>query len=131
VDDGRTEYNGGMANHPLNLALRFSLELAALAGMGYWGWTQHAGLGRWAWTILLPLSAAALWGVFRVPNDPGKALVAVPGWARLLLEGLYFGGATWCLYAAGARSWGIIFAGVTVLHYAISYDRVGWMLKRT
>ena len=119
-----------MENHPINLVLRFFLELAGLVALGWWGWTQHAGFSRWAWTILLPVGAAILWGVFRVPNDPGKAPVAVPGWVRLLLEAAYFGSATACLYAAGARTWALVFGGVTLLHYVISYRRILWMLKQ-
>ncbi len=29
-----------MAFNPLNLALRFLLEVAALVAMGYWGWNK-------------------------------------------------------------------------------------------
>lgn len=118
-----------MANNPLNLVLRFGLELAGLWALGYWGWTQHAGLVRWLWALGLPLLAAVLWGTFRVPNDPGKAPVAVPGVVRLLLEAAYFGGAVWALYAAGRESGGIFFGVVVLLHYAASYDRV-WRLLR-
>ena len=32
-----------MSAHPLNLALRFLLELAAWASMGYWGWKRGTG----------------------------------------------------------------------------------------
>jgi hypothetical protein len=35
-----------MANHPINLALRFLLELAAWGSMGYWGWQTHEGVMR-------------------------------------------------------------------------------------
>ena len=119
-----------MDKHPINLGLRFLLELLALYALGRWGWTQHAGLARWAWMILLPLGAAAAWGVFRVPNDPGKALVPVPGWVRLALEAVYFGAAAGCLYASGQQTWALIFAGMTLLHYAISYRRVVWLLRQ-
>ena len=118
-----------MANHPLNLALRFLLELVGLFAYGYWGWTQHTGLARWAWTLGLPVIAALAWGTFRVPGDPGNAPVAVAGWVRLLLEAIYFGGAVWALYAAGRGSWALAFALVVVIHYALSYDRVVWLLQ--
>ncbi len=59
-----------MGSHPLNLALRFLLELVALGAMGYWGWTQHEGTARWLWAIGLPLVAAVLWGTFAVPTTP-------------------------------------------------------------
>ena len=35
-----------MGSHPLNLALRFLLEIAALVAIGYWGFSQHAGIWR-------------------------------------------------------------------------------------
>jgi len=119
-----------MANNPINLLLRFVLELAGLWAFAYWGWTQHAGLARWPWTLGLPLLAAALWGTFRVPNDPGKAPVAVPGWVRLLLEAAFFGGAAWALYAAGREAWALVFGVIVLLHYAASYDRVWRLLKK-
>jgi hypothetical protein len=119
-----------MGNHPINLALRFLLELVALFALGYWGWTQHAGVARILWTIGLPLVAAALWGTFRVPDDPGKAPVPVPGLVRLLLEGLFFGAATWAFYAADRGSWGLIFGAIVLVHYAVSYDRILWLLQR-
>jgi hypothetical protein len=119
-----------MSNQPANLALRFFLELAALFALAYWGWTQHDGLVRLLWTIGLPLVAAALWGVFRVNGDPGKAPVPVPGILRLALEALIFGGAVWALYAAGQETWSLVFGVVIVLHYLISYDRVIWLLRQ-
>lgn len=119
-----------MGNHPLNLALRFILELTALFAFGYWGWTQHTGLSRWLWTIGLPLAAAAMWGIFRVPGDPGDAPVAVPGLLRLLLELVFFGTAAWAFYAANRENWGIIFAIIVLIHYAFSYDRVLWLVRQ-
>ena len=104
-------YNISMENNPINLTVRFVLELLALFAMGVWGWTQHSGLTQWVMTLLLPLGAAALWGVFRVPNDPGKAVVAVPGWVRLLLEALFFGVAVACLYQSGYQTVGADFPG--------------------
>jgi hypothetical protein len=113
-----------MANHPLNLALRFFLELAALVAIGYWGWNQHTGLARLLLTIGLPVIAAAAWGIFRVPGYPNEAVDAVPGWVRLLLEAALFGSATWALIAADWPGWALVFGGVVLLHYLASYDYV-------
>ena len=121
-----------MGSNPLNLALRFILELVALGAMGYWGWTQHDGLGRWLWAIGLPLVAAVLWGTFAVPNDPsrsGQAPVPTPGILRLLLELSIFTVATFALIASQRTSAGWALAIVTLFHYVISYDRVLWLLK--
>jgi hypothetical protein len=119
-----------MGSHPVNLALRFFLELAAWGSMGYWGWTQHDGVLRVVLGIGLPVLAMALWGTFRIPGDPKDAPVAIPGWLRLILELAEFGLAVSLLYAAGREQWAIIFGAIIVLHYAASYDRVAWMLKQ-
>jgi hypothetical protein len=118
-----------MSNNPLNLTVRFFLELFGLFCLGYWGWTQHAGFARPLLAFGVPLIAAVLWGVFRVPGDPGDAPVAVPGFVRLLLEAAFFGSATWALFAAGRPTWGWVFGGVVLVHYIISYDRILRFLK--
>jgi hypothetical protein len=119
-----------MSNHPINLTIRFVLELLAMAALAIWGWTQHAGALRFVWAVGLPLLAAALWGVFRVPGDPNKAPVAVPGLARLLIEAIIFGGAVWAIYATGRNTLASVFGLVILAHYVVSYDRVQWLLKR-
>lgn len=119
-----------MANHPLNLGLRFVLELGALFSVGYRGWTQHQGLQRILFAIGLPLLLAILWGVFRVPDDPGNAPVAVPGAIRLILEIVVLGAGVLALYAAGQTTPALIFAALLLFHYAISYDRIAWLLRQ-
>ena len=119
-----------MGQNPVNLALRFFLELAALYFIGYWGWTQHDGIFRYILAIGLPLLAASIWGVFRVPGDGGAPRVRVPGVIRLLIEVVFFGFATWGLFDVGATTAGWVFGGVTLFHYLISYDRIGWLLKQ-
>jgi len=118
-----------MGSHPINLGLRFLLEIAALAAMAMWAYRLADGWLRFVLVIAVPLLAAGLWGTFRIPNDPGPAPVAVPGALRLLLELAFFAFAVWALFQAGFNSlaWG--FAVVVALHYIISYDRILWMLK--
>lgn len=121
-----------MSQNPLNLAVRFLLELVALYAIGRWGWVDHEGALRYLLVIGLPLAAAAIWGTFRVPADAsanGKAPVPTPGWARLLLEIAFFSFATWCFPASGAERMGWVFGGVSLLHYILSYDRILWLLK--
>ncbi len=121
-----------MGSHPLNLAVRFVLELSALSALGYWGWTQQEGSARWLWAIGLPLIAAVLWGTFAVPNDPsrsGQAPIPTPGSLRLLLELAIFAVGAVALIASQRASAGMALAIVTVLHYAISYDRILWLLR--
>jgi len=121
-----------MSQNPLNLALRFILELAGLFAIGYWGWVQFDGALRIPLMIGLPILFAAIWGIFRVPADAsanGKAPIAVPGWLRLLIELAFFTFGTWCLFNAGVIQSGWIFGTVTLIHYVISYDRLSWLLK--
>jgi hypothetical protein len=108
-----------MANNPINLALRFFLELAALFFIGRWGWTQHSGTVRYLLGIGLPLVAALIWGVFRVPGDGGTPKVRVPGILRLLIEALVFGFAIWGVFDSVAVTAAWIFGGITLLHYII------------
>lgn len=122
-----------MSQNPVNLGVRFLLELAALAALAYWGWTQHTGIPRYLLSIGLPFLAATLWGTFRAPEDSsanGKAPVPVAGWLRLLLEVLFFTSAAWCLFDAGAALAGYVFSGVALIHYLVSYERVLWLFKQ-
>jgi hypothetical protein len=113
-----------MSNNPFNLAFRFLLELAGLAAFAYWGWQTGAGWLGWLLAIAAPLLAAVIWGVFRLPNDPGKAPVAVSGRVRLAIEAAYFGLAILGLFQAGAPLASLVFAAAVLVHYALSYDRV-------
>ena len=121
-----------MGSHPLNLALRFLLEVAALVAIGYWGFSQHSGIWRFLLGIGLPVIAAAAWATFAVPDDPsrsGKAPVPVPGVLRLVLELSLFGVAAWALYDASSTMLALILAIITIAHYALSYDRVAWLVR--
>jgi len=119
-----------MGSNPINLALRFFLELAAWFAMGYWGWTQNTGVPRFAAAIGLPLAAMALWGVFRVPGEPNDdPPVAVPGIVRLIIELGEFSLAVGLLYLAGRTQLALIFGAVILLHYAASYDYIIRILR--
>jgi hypothetical protein len=118
-----------MHSHPLNLALIFLLELAALAGIGYWGWQADDSVFRYVLCMGLPTVAALIWGIFRVPNDPGKATVVIPGWLRLILEFTYFTIAVILLTLADKPMFAAVMAGLVILHYTTSYDRIRWLLR--
>jgi hypothetical protein len=123
-----------MALHPLNLAVRFVLEIAALVAIGYWGFDQHDGAWQFVLGIGLPVVAAVAWGTFAVPGDrsrSGNARVPVPGWVRLILELSVFGLAAWTLYDAGSPLLGLILTGVTLVHYLLSCNRIAWLLQQS
>jgi len=118
-----------MSKHPLNLALHFVLEVAALVAMGYWGWTTHSGGLRWALVIGLPVVWSILWGTFRIDGEPGKAPIAVRGWVRLLLEGAFFGSACALLYLANRPILALVLTLAVIIDYSASYDRIVRLLR--
>lgn len=121
-----------MGSHPINLALRFLLEIIALISIGQWSYCLTSTFWKWIWVLLIPLLIALVWGVFNVPGDPsrsGAAPVIVPGLVRLFIELAVFAFASWALVQAGHGKWGIILAVVVILHYLISYDRISWLYK--
>ncbi|MGZ3752993.1 MAG: YrdB family protein [Mucilaginibacter sp.] len=118
-----------MNTNPINLAVRFLLEIAMLIILGYWGWHLAGNLLHYIAAAGLPLTAAALWGIFRIPNDPKPAPIAVPGIIRVLLEFMLFGSAVWALLDLDYTKSGWIMAVIVILHYLISYDRTWVMLR--
>ena len=122
-----------MGSHPINLAIRFVLEIAGLVALGWMGWHYGKGIFRYVLAIGIPLVAAALWGIFAVPDDPsrsGEAVVQIPGTIRLLLELAFFVASTWSLYATGATTICWIYGIVVFVHYVVSYDRVLWLIQQ-
>ena len=121
-----------MSKNPINLAVRFILEIIALVAIGVWAKAQFSGALGFILMIALPLIAAAVWGTFNVVGDPsrsGKAPVPVPGLIRLMIELDILGFGAWALYSLNP-TYGGIFAIVTLVHYILSYDRIIWLLKR-
>jgi hypothetical protein len=101
--------------------------------MGFWGWRHGEGWQRVVFAALIPLAAAVLWGVFAVPGDPsrsGAAPVPVAGALRLTLEAAVFGVGILALADAGFTRSSVAFGMVATAHYALSYDRIAWMLNQ-
>lgn len=122
--------------HPVNLAFRFVLELAALAAMvaGSWALTESWDVTaiRVLVSTLLPVVAALAWGTFNVPGDrsrSGDAPVPVPGLIRLIVEFDVFAVAVfllWFAWPGGAVGLGVC----VVVHYLLSIDRIAWLLGK-
>lgn len=122
-----------MSYHPLNLALRFILELSALASLAYWGWSSFEGYTRFIMTVISPLTFMIFWGVFAVRGDKsrsGKTVVPTPGYIRLALELILFGLSILVLYDTGKETLSLIFLSGVILHYLLSPERIMWLLKR-
>ena len=75
-----------------NLALRFVLELAALAALAYWGWGV-----TWVIAVAAPAAWIVLWATFGSP----KARVKLSTPWRIVFEAVVFGAAAAALWAAG------------------------------
>ena len=121
-----------MGSHPINLGLRFILEMFALYGFGLQGWRLGSGWTRFLFASIFILIAASLWGIFRVPGDAshsGQAPVRVPGLVRLILElGIFFV-AAYFFYLAGQTTPAILFAVTVAVHYLLSWDRILWLVR--
>jgi hypothetical protein len=121
-----------MGTHPVNLVVRFLLELSALFVLGLWGWHQRDDGFRIVAALAIPLIAAALWGTFAVPHDPtrsGSAPVPISGVLRLALELGFFGSATLALYYLGFGKLTAALGTAVVIHYLLSYDRIRWLVS--
>lgn len=119
--------------HPINLALRFLLEISTLAALGFWGSTLAEGPLRLLPAILLPLLAAAVWGTFAVKDDPsrsGKAPVPVPGIIRLIIELGFFAWGILALRWTGLILLSWLLCGLVVLHHLLSPGRIGWLIRK-
>ena len=122
-----------MGSDPINLAVRFILELAALTSAGVWGWRNGDGWLRFALALGIPVLLAVIWGTFNVPGDPsrsGAAPVVIPGFVRLIIELGIFGFAVWVLKDMGFTRISMIMGVAVLVHYVISYDRIIWLLSR-
>ncbi|MCB0653875.1 MAG: YrdB family protein [Saprospiraceae bacterium] len=122
-----------MSSNPINLAVRFLLEIFSLAVIGVWGWKQSDSWEKYVLAIGLPVIAAVIWGTFAVANDPsrsGNAPVPVSGIVRLGIEFLFFGFATWALYNMESNQLSLVLGALVLVHYVISYDRIFWLLTK-
>jgi hypothetical protein len=82
------------------LAVRFGLELCALAALGWWAFSVGDGLVSYVLGVAAPLGAAVVWGVLAAPK--GRFAGRDP--MRLLGEIVVFGAAVLAL-AALDRPW--------------------------
>jgi hypothetical protein len=112
------------------LAVRFLLELLALVALGIWGHQAGGGgIAGWVLAASVPATAATVWGVFRIPNDPKPAPVAVPGPVRLLIEAAFFGGAAAALVGIGQPALAAAFGGAVIVDYALLPARWGRLAR--
>jgi hypothetical protein len=113
--DERAAGPGADASTPLasgNLAIKFALELAALALFAYWGATT--GDGPWAVVLAIAAPAAmiAVWGRWAAPRSPHR--LSIP--TRVPVELGVFALAGAAGYAAGASVAATAFVVVAIVN---------------
>jgi hypothetical protein len=82
--------------------------------------------------MMIPITAAVIWGVFNVPNDPsrsGAAPVRVMGKMRLMVEGCFFVCGGYCLWRWNQIAC-YVYTGAVVLYYTTYYKRIQWLWKQ-
>lgn len=99
-----------------NIALRFLLELAAVAALGYWG--AHVGTMLPLKLLLglgAPLLLVLVWGTFAAP----RATVTLPAPAPFLLRLALLILAGGALALAGRATWGMAYTALAVVNAAL------------
>jgi hypothetical protein len=87
------------------LAVRFALELAALAALAYWGFSEFDGVLSVVLGVGAPLAAAVVWGLFVSP----KARYGSPA-RQAVGEAVVFAAAVIALFDADQPVVAIVFA---------------------
>ena len=100
-----------------NLALRFLLELSALAATAYWGFATASGLTQWVLGLGAPALIAVIWGLFVSP----KAKVELPRPAQFAIELLVFAAAALALIVADQPVLGIVLGGLELVSGTLNY----------
>ena len=107
-----------------NLAVRFLLELGALAAVGYWGArVGHTRLTKLLLAAGLPFALALCWSVFVAP----KSAVGVPTPVHVLLQVLAFGAAAAALYSLRRVVLASAFGGVVAINAALMIAMGQWL----
>ena len=98
-----------------NLALKFLLELAALAAFAYWGANTGSGAASIVLAVAAPLVAIGLWAVLAAPKSQRRLPLA----ARVPFELAVFALAALALLAAGAATAAAVFALLVIVNVAL------------
>lgn len=104
------------------------MELAALGAVVLIGITIGDGVLGIVIGVVLALVAGVIWGVFRVPGDPGEAIVPVPGSVRLGIEVVLLAGVVWGVWHVGFPVVAVALGTVVLVQYWLAWSRVVWLL---
>ena len=99
----------------VNLALKFALELAALAALAVWGASLSGSVVPVLVAVAAPLAMAVVWGAWCAP----RASHRLPMPARAVVELAVFALSAIALAAAGHVIWAAALAAVMALNAAL------------
>jgi len=102
-----------------NLALKFLLELAALASFAIWGAESESGALAVAHAIIAPLIVALLWARFAAPRSAHR----LPRATRIPFEMTVFAAAIVALAISDHVAWAIGLGVVMAINAALM---TGW-----
>jgi hypothetical protein len=95
----------------LNLGVRFGVELATFAALGYWGASANDSEGvRALLAVIAPLVAIVAWSRLLAPRTPKR----LTGRAALFVELSIFAGASAALVSSGRRLVSVVYVSVAV-----------------
>src|SRR5689334_19117790 len=95
-----------------NLALKFGVELCAVAALAYWGASLSGPLLSIVMAVLAPAAMIALWGRFSAP----RARRRLSRRARIPLELTILLLAAVALLAAGAEGLAVVLAAAVIVN---------------
>jgi hypothetical protein len=98
-----------------NLAVKFGLELAAIAAFADWGANTGSGAVAVVLAVVAPAVAIAVWATWCAPRSPRR----LPGRSRVPLELAVFALAFTALLVAGETVLAVIFGAVAVVNAAL------------
>jgi uncharacterized protein DUF2568 len=115
LGNGRSVHEEMKALPAVSLAIKFALELGAIAAFALWGATVGTGVLRVLVATATPLVAIALWGAFAAP----KAKRRLPTGPRIVFELLFFGLAAAALLDAELEMAAAVLACLTAIDFAL------------
>ena len=105
--------------------LVFAAELAMLAGLFWWGYTNFDGYWSWLFGLTIPFFVSVIWSLSLSPKAPRPFPPAIKSTVRLVL--LLAGAAAW--WATGNHVVGIATAAAAIVGTVIAtrwpFDELG------
>jgi Na+/melibiose symporter-like transporter len=100
-----------------NLTLRFLLELAALAAVGYWGWKTGDGALGWILAVAAVAAVIAVWALFVSPKHTVETSKPV----SFAIELAVWVAAGAALYATDHAPLALAFVAISVISGLLNY----------